>query len=254
MDPLGPAFSFSETEALLCGQSNLAPRCAPGTLLALAPSQGIETAPRHTVLAADFSGALPAGVLVIAACTDRRLLVEGIRRTERTESTFVASVTIDDEARVSRYVDYACDGVYPLPSSSTGPQDGLALASVVDKYFDQLDRADFDAAAECFSADVIYSHPPYRHTGINDGGRITFHGRSTLREAFERRGPTSFDHVVDVVAQNGSVGLIEGRVLGLPNGAFGSFISSCHLDDEGKIKRYISFYCEPGVDDDRTPR
>jgi hypothetical protein len=106
---------------------------------------------------------------------------------------------------------------------------------------------DFAGAADCFSHDVLYSHPPYRHTGIDGNERVEFRGRAELLAAFQRRGRAAFDHHVSVYAQHGPHGLIEGRVDGLPDGRFGSFISSLSLDGAGCIRRYVSFYCEPGV-------
>ena len=47
--------------------------------------------------------------------------------------------------------------------------------------------------------------------------------------------------------QRGRHCILEGLVEGLPDGRSGSFISSLSLDDDGRIERYVSFYCEPSV-------
>ena len=103
------------------------------------------------------------------------------------------------------------------------------------------------AAASHFSDDVLYSHPPYRHTGITDPDRVEFRGRAALLAAFERRGKASFDHEVLTSIQRGPHCLFEGAVRNLPDGGTGSFISSLSLAADGTIRRYVSFYCEPGV-------
>ena len=47
--------------------------------------------------------------------------------------------------------------------------------------------------------------------------------------------------------QRGPHCLFEGAVHDLPHGGTGSFISSLSLAADGTIRRYVSFYCEPGV-------
>ena len=69
------------------------------------------------------------------------------------------------------------------------------------RYFEALDAGAFDEAAAQFSADVVYSHPPYRHTGIDSDDRLVFHGRDELRAAFTARGKQNFDHRVVVIGQ-----------------------------------------------------
>jgi hypothetical protein len=118
---------------------------------------------------------------------------------------------------------------------------------VVHGYFTALDAGRFDAAAAYFSDDVLYSHPPYQHTGIDDVDRIEFRGRAALRAAFEARGPTTFDHTVLTSIQRGPHCIFEGAVNNLPDGGSGSFISSLSLAGDGTIRRYVSFYCEPAV-------
>ena len=61
-------------------------------------------------------------------------------------------------------------------------------SAVVRDYFADLDGGRFAAAAARFSADVLYSHPPYQHTGIDDPDRIEFRGRPALRAAFDAPG------------------------------------------------------------------
>ena len=73
----------------------------------------------------------------------------------------------------------------PTSTTSIEPADASA---VVRDYFADLDGGRFAAAAARFSADVLYSHPPYQHTGIDDPGRIEFRGRPALLAAFDRRG------------------------------------------------------------------
>ena len=115
------------------------------------------------------------------------------------------------------------------------------------RYFEALDAGSFNEAAAQFSADVVYSHPPYRHTGIDSDDRLVFRGRDELRAAFTARGKQAFDHRIVAIGQRGPHCLLEGVVEGLPGDRNGSFVSSLTLDADGLIQRYVSFYCEPAV-------
>jgi hypothetical protein len=225
---------------------------AERAVVAIPDDADIETAARLQIDPAASAATVrrPAGRVILAARQDTTLLVEGVRvRQSEPVATFVASVRFDAAGRVARYLEFGCRGARdPLPRDGADGLGDTALADVVDRYFHALDVGDFPGAADCFSDDVLYSHPPYRHTRIDGHARVEFRGRAALLAAFERRGRTAFDHHVSVYAQHGWHGLIEGRVDGLPDGRFGSFLSSLSLDDTCRIRRYVSFYCEPGVE------
>jgi ketosteroid isomerase-like protein len=222
------------------------------------PPLGHETDPRvvtngrvdiGTVLAA--RGVQPFHhVLDLCVVAGDRCLVEG--RTAGpdggTLATFVASATLRGPV-LGRYLVFAYRGpIDPVPTavaSTTRPADA---AEMVHRYFDELDEGHFDAAVACFSPGVLYSHPPYKHTGIDSDRRVEFRGRDELRSAFEARGRQQFGHEVTALVQRGPHALLEGRVFDLPDGGTGSFVSSLTLDPQGLIERYVSFYCEPGVD------
>jgi hypothetical protein len=161
-------------------------------------------------------------------------------------ATFVASALIGDTGLVERYLSFECPhAVDAIPDDvSTTPTDAL---TAVHEYFDDLDSGRFARAAARFSDDVLYSHPPYKHTGISDPDRIEFRGRRALLAGFERRGTASFEHDVLVSIQRGPHCIFEGAVRNTPGGGTGSFISSLSLARDGTIRRYVSFYCEPGV-------
>jgi hypothetical protein len=177
-------------------------------------------------------------------------LVEGTLcdLTGRSVATFVCSARTGADGLIVRFLAFACAGaVDPVP---TDVDEGIVPAdasAVVHDYFADLDGGRFPAAAARFSADVLYSHPPYQHTGINDPGRIEFRGRPALLAAFDRRGEAGFDHLVMTSIQRGPHCMFEGAVRGLPGGETGSFISSLSLAGDGTIRRYVSFYCEPGI-------
>jgi len=187
-----------------------------------------------------------------------RALVEGVTRSTATgaaEMSFAAAVSLDAEGRIARYVGFggapapdltphAAAPTEPTPNGTARPAD---MDTVLHEYFAALDRGDFAGAAARFSPDVLYVHPPYRHTGIDSPDRVTFRGRAALLAAFTARGRQSFDHRVTTSIQRGPHGLIEGVVQGLPGGGTGSFVSSLTLDAAGLIRRYVSFYCEPAV-------
>ena len=167
-------------------------------------------------------------------------------------ATFAASVQLDDDGLISRYLSFmTAPSVEPAPGRNGMTTE--AAADVLRRYFDALDSGAFEEAADQFSIDVVYSHPPYRHTGIDGNERVVFRGRDELLAAFKKRGQQSFDHRVLAIAQRGRHCVLEGVVEGLPDDRNGSFISSLTLDGNGLIERYVSFYCEPAVEpDDRA--
>ncbi len=176
-------------------------------------------------------------------------LLEGVVRVPAAApptGTFVASAQLDAEGRIRRYLAFMCRPAAEPAPHGEGPAPGDA-AKVVHDYFSALDTGDFETAVEQFSPDVVYSHPPYRHTGIDGADRVVFRGRDELLGAFQRRGRQTFDHAILASIQRGPHCLFEGVVNGLPNGSSGSFISSLSLDGAGRIQRYVSFYCEPSV-------
>lgn len=177
-------------------------------------------------------------------------LVEGVLVDDRDAaiSTFVGSARIGERGLIERYLAFSCPGARdPIPTDvdpTTVPADA---ATVVHDYFTDLDEGRFAEAAAHFSDDVLYSHPPYKHTGIDDPDRIEFRGRPALEAAFERRGRAGFHHEVLTSIQRGPHCIFEGAVNNLPDSGTGSFISSLSLAEDGTIRRYVSFYCEPGV-------
>jgi hypothetical protein len=177
-------------------------------------------------------------------------LVEGVLLDDRGAAiaTFVASAHIGADGLLDRYLAFSCAGARdPIPTDVDAATEPAEAATVVHDYFVDLDEGRFAAAAAHFSDDVLYSHPPYKHTGIDDPDRIEFRGRPALEAAFVTRGRASFDHEVLTSIQRGPHCLFEGAVRNLPDGGTGSFISSLSLAPDGTIRRYVSFYCEPGV-------
>jgi ketosteroid isomerase-like protein len=178
-------------------------------------------------------------------------LVEGVVRdapTGEASATFTASLQLDGTGLIERYLAYMCTpAVAPGPRVEAPAGASVDAAEVLHRYFAALDRGAFVEAVHCFSHDVLYSHPPYRHTGITSNRRVEFRGHHELLAAFEARGKRSFTHRIEVCLQRGPNCLLEGVVEDLPGGGTGGFISSLSLDDDGRIARYVSFYCEPGV-------
>jgi ketosteroid isomerase-like protein len=221
----------------------------------------IETAPRRLIIGRadlaqyfDARGAAAHGhevtSCVVAGDT---CLLEGLTRPlvgGRPDSTFAAAAKLDETGLVRRYVAYQCRPAVAPVDDEGEPEPSVDPRALVDRYFHALDSGDFDGAVDCFSEDVVYSHPPYRHTGIDSAdGRITFRGRIELLAGFHARGRRSFEHRILTCELRGSHGLFDGVVEGLPNGNVGGFLSTMTLDRDGRIRRYLSFYCEPAAGD-----
>jgi hypothetical protein len=95
----------------------------------------------------------------------------------------------------------------------------------------------FREAAAHFSADALYSHPPY----AGGSERVLFTGREALWRGFEfERGPSPARQVITGFWQSGERVFIEGVVDGLPGG--GTFFSTAQISSQGEIARYIAFY------------
>jgi ketosteroid isomerase-like protein len=256
-DPI-PATLLSYYEALDAGRMGVAADCFAVDCRYAVPGPGSETDARietngRPALLSRFEtrGLLPRRHQVeLCLAEGRHCLVEGTvvdTDSGTPASTFVASITLGDDGLIERYLAFTCDGARePVDRTATLEQPTVAL-EVLHDYFDALDTGRFEAAADCFSPDVLYSHPPYKHTGITTPGRVEFRGRAELLDAFRRRGRQSFGHVITVCIQRGPHAILEGAVHDLPDGRSGSFISSLTLDGTGRIRRYVSFYCEPAI-------
>jgi hypothetical protein len=243
-------------EALRAGDLDAAAAAVPeGATSALPSGEGPETGPR--VIARDrralrralepvFGAGRRAEVMVSVAGGEEDHLLEGrlVDADGRPVETFLASFQLHGD-QIARQLVYTCSLVEPsctwgAPNSGTAPTDARAL---VDRYFEHLDAAEFEAAAECFSTDVLYSHPPY------DPGqpRSEFRGRDELLAGFTRRRgarPKREHHIV-LSPQHGTECFLEGFTIDQPVGC--SFVSSLSLDADGRIQRYVAVLCEPVV-------
>ena len=222
-------------------------RCSPtGT------ATGEETAPRTlarggaAVSAALASGALGPGrpeVLVsVAGGSDRLLEGRLVGPAGEPLATLAASLQLDGAGAVVRALVCRTPYIEPSPTWATANGAVPDARSVLDAYFEHLAAGRFEAAADCFSEDCLYSHPPYRP----GAGRVEFRGRDALLAGFVVRGQRPHQHQIAVTLQRGAECLLEGTVTGTALG--GSFVSSLSLDAGGRIRRYAAFYCEPPVE------
>jgi ketosteroid isomerase-like protein len=118
------------------------------------------------------------------------------------------------------------------------------LAAVVTRYLDALSRFDLEAAADCFTDDLFYSHPPYS-ADDNGGLRHEVTGRQALIELFRQRGPKPVRHEVSAAALDGKQGFVAGT-FGAEDRR-GSFVSTVELAPDGRIARYAAYSSIPAV-------
>lgn len=226
---------------------------------ALPPTGGVETDPRLVVEGRDDitghlerRGAMPFSHRVVLCTVEgadvavEGLILEAGSGTAR--SSFVASLQLADDGTIARYLAYASPVVHPQPAVAN-PSTAMP-GSAIDKiheYFHALDESRFEDAAACFSVDTLYSHPPYKDPAVGGQGRAEFHGRDELTAAFHRRGTQRIDHRIVYHAQRGPHLLLEGVVDDDSGALLGSFVSEATLDDDGLIRRYASWYTQPGI-------
>lgn len=206
-------------------------------LLAYWDGDGEETAPRTLARGADANGLLRRAEVLVSVEDGANRLLEG-RDGDR---SFAASLQLDAPGAITRALVYHTTAIEPSPTWGTAAETPADAGTVLDTYFWHLEHGRMQAAADCFSADCLYSHPPY---GPGQP-RVEFRGRDELLAGFTKRGPRPWAHELLVVIQRGAECLLEGRASGTERG--GSFISSLSLDGDGRIRRYAAFYCEPPV-------
>jgi hypothetical protein len=226
---------------------------------AVPAGNGIETDPRSVNHGRHELGAHLASVdttehvheLLLCTAEGDSALVEGITRWRdngAARSSFAASVQLDDDGLVARYLAYASEVVIPSPAEANPSE--TTPGSAIDKiheYFHALDEHRFEDAAACFSTDTVYSHPPYKDPDVGGPGRAAFVGRDALLAAFHRRGRQPIDHRIVLHIQRGPHLMLEGVVNDTGGSLLGSFVSEATLDDEGLIRRYVSWYTQPGM-------
>ena len=226
---------------------------------AMPPAEGVETDPRSVTTGRSAiadrlarRGARP-WMHHVTLCTidgsDGAL--EGLvvdRATGQPAMSFAASLQLADDGSISRYLAYSSPVVHPRPAVANPSSTAAGVAiDKIHEYFHALDESRFEDAAACFSVDTLYSHPPYKDPAVGGHGRAEFHGRDELTAAFHRRGTQRIDHRIVFHAQRGPHLLLEGAVDDDAGALLGSFVSEATLDDAGLIRRYASWYTQPGI-------
>ena len=226
---------------------------------AMPPAGGIETDPRSVSTGRpqiadrlEQRGARPWRHHVVLCTIDgHEGALEGLvvdRATGQPAMSFAASLQVAEDGTIARYLAYSSPVVHPQPSAANPSM--AAPGVVIDKiheYFHALDESRFEDAAACFSVDTLYSHPPYKDPDVGGHGRAEFHGREELTAAFHRRGTQRIDHRIVFHAQRGPHLLLEGVVNDDTGALRGSFVSEATLDEAGLIRRYASWYTQPGI-------
>ena len=204
------------------------------------PWQGV-TATVDTVEGIDatrelLAGLAPAELVVTATVsTARACWAEITLRGAGDPETCVVGLTFDAAGLVCRLILLRAALV---PPSARGESPSAPPGRpILEAYFDDLMNSRFREAAAHFTADAVYSHPPYA------GGteRILFTGREALWRGFEvERGPSPARQVITGFWQSGERVFIEGVVDGIPDG--GTFVSTAQIGPQGEIARYVAFY------------
>lgn len=99
----------------------------------------------------------------------------------RPSRRFAAVFQLDPAGAISRAVPYRTPPLEPSPSWSKQTELDVDARGVLERYFRDLQAGDFEAAASCFTDDVVYLHPPY---DPGDAERPEFRGRDRLVAGF----------------------------------------------------------------------
>jgi hypothetical protein len=159
---------------------------------------------------------------------------------------FAASIQLDGNRRIARMVVFRTPPIEDVAGTAPENPSGIDIRSSVDGYFSELETARFEKATGFFSADCLYSHPPY----APGRPRAEFRGEDELLAGFEARGPQTWTHEIPISIQRGPHLMLEGYAYldGTPSGPSGTFVSSATVDAEGRIKRYLAVYTAPRVE------
>ena len=204
------------------------------------PEQGLSGATQSVAGVEGSIGALaglaPSSLTVIASVrSDLAGWAEVARYGDAWPETCIVGLTYEPSHRVSRLVCLRAPLVPPRrpDTGSTAPD----ARPVLESYFAALMNSRFREAAAHFTADTLYSHPPY----AGGAERVLFRGRGALAYGFEtERGPSPARQIITDLWQQGSRAFVEGIIEGIPNG--GSFFSTADISCEGEIARYVAFY------------
>jgi hypothetical protein len=204
------------------------------------PEQGL-TAAIESVRGADATAAAlarlaPSTLTVVAtAASDGACWAEITRRGHDNSETCIAGLTYDAAGAVSRLV-WLRAPLVPVREGEPGP-DFPDARPILETYFADLMHARFREAASRFTADALYSHPPYA------GGteRVLFRSRESLWRGFvTERGESPVRQVVTGLWQRHDRVFVEGVIEGIPDG--GTFFSTAQISSAGGIARYVAFY------------
>ena len=175
--------------------------------------------------------------LTLAACvaTQPSSWAEVTRRGAGGPETWIVGLALHGGGLVCRLILLRAGLV---PASTAGESTFAPLGRpILEAYFDDLMNSRFHEAAAHFSADALYSHPPY----AGGSARVLFTGREALTRGFAvERGPSPARQVIAGFWQSGGRVFIEGVVEGIPDG--GSFFATAQISPQGEIARYVAFY------------
>lgn len=159
--------------------------------------------------------------------------------------TFASSIRLDPEGRIRRCLIYRCSPIDELGPPLSENRSDVDPGYRIGEYFRELAAGRFRQATACFSADCLYSHPPY----FPGDSRVNFRGHDELLAGLENRGEQDWEHHLAVSVTRGPHLLVEGYTFldRTPHGRTGSFLSVASLDTHGRIQRYVAFYCAPMV-------
>jgi hypothetical protein len=204
------------------------------------PEQGlsaaIESAAGAGATRAALTALAPSSLEVAASvASDNACWAEVVRRGDGGAETCIVGLTSGPAGEISRLV-WLRGPIVPARVLDV-PDPAPNARPILERYFGDLMSSDFHAAAAHFTADTIYSHPPYA------GGteRVLFEGREALRRGFEvERGPSPARQIITGLWQRGDRVFVEGVIEGIPNG--GTFFSTAQITAGGEITRYVAFY------------
>ena len=241
------------------GRMEEATRCfAADVVYALPPADGSETGPRVITVGTDAllarfneRGPKPWSHHVELCTVDGAvILLEGVlidATTGATTGTYLASTHLDADGLIDRYLAYFCSAPGWRSPGMSNPTGSRTPGTSCTQYFAAMDRGDFPAAAARFTSDVLAPASALQAHGHRQQRPRRVRRPGSTRSGLHRPWPDRVRPPDPGVHPTGAPLHHRRRGREPARRWDGQLPVEPLADAAGTIRRYVSFYCEPGL-------